>query len=521
MVWRYASGLRAFLAETLDDDDCARMVRDRLSERSAAFVHLLRHAVFGNPLSPYRRLFDHAGLAFADIERLVASLGVEGALLELMERGVYVTLDEFKSRQPIRRPGLEFLAAPSDFDNPLNRVHYESRTGGSRGPRVRIPVDLELLAHEAAETGLFLAEFGLAQAPAGMWRELPPGMVGIKNWLRHAKLGRRIEKWFTQRKPIGRLEDVTFHAFTLISRGLGRALGAPMPVPEHVPPGQAVRIARWMADVKRRGTPALMDTNASTGARICLAAVQANLDIAGSCFRLSAEPYTPARARLVEAAGCRAASFYAASEIGYIGLACGAPSHVDDVHVMTDKVALVQRRVGVGAASVNAVMLTALLPSCSKLMVNVDLGDHAVVEERHCGCLLDRLGFHLHAYDVRSYEKLTSAGITFLGADLIALVEELLPGKFGGTAVDYQFVESEDNGMPVVSLLVSPSVGPVSCDEVTAAVYRALAAVPGGGLMTGIWRDAGTLRVVRREPVVTGAMKLLPLHVLRGQGGDN
>ena len=101
-----------------------------------------------------------------------------------------------------------------------------------------------------------------------------------------------------------------------------------------------------------------------------------------------------------------------------------------------------------------------------------------------------------------------------------ALVEEVLPGTFGGTAVDYQFVESEDNGTPMVSLLVSPSVGPLSADEVTAAVYRALAAVPGGGLMTDVWRDAGTLRVVRREPIETGAMKLLPLHVLRGGRAD-
>jgi hypothetical protein len=38
--------------------------------------------------------------------------------------------------------------------------------------------------------------------------------------------------------------------------------------------------------------------------------------------------------------------------------------------------------------------------------------------------------------------------------------------------------------------------------------------------MTGVWRDAGTLRVVRREPIETGAMKLLPLHVLRGGRAD-
>ena len=264
-----------------------------------------------------------------------------------------------------------------------------------------------------------------------------------------------------------------------------------------------------------------MDTNASTGARICLAAKEEGLDISGSFFRVSAEPYTSAKAHLVKEVGCRAASFYSAAEIGYIGLACGNPEHVDEVHLMTDKVAMIQRRkeVGESGLEVGSFLFTTMLRCCPKLMLNVELGDYGIVSERSCGCLLDRMGFRTHIHDVRSFEKLTSAGTTFLGTEIIALVEEVLPARFGGSPIDYQFVEVEENGVPVVHLLVSPRLGPVPEQIMVETVLSVLRAVPGGSLMTGVWRDADTLRVVRSEPYTTGALKLLPLHILRGKFG--
>jgi hypothetical protein len=521
MFARYAIGLRDFFRSTLSEQECLRLVQDQLANRQQAFLQILQRGVYDNPRSPYRKLLEHAEVRLSDAERLVSLHGVEGALKELRDRGIYVSIDEFKTRKPIRRAGLEFSPRPRDFDNPLLIEHYESRTGGSRGSRTRLMIDLDLLTYEAAQTHLFLSEFGLSGAPAGMWRELPPGMVGIKNWLRYAKLGRGFEKWFAQRKPLARAEDVKFHLFTVASGVLGRLFGKPMPKPEHVRANAAARIARWMAQKKSQGLPALMDTNTSLGARISIAAKEQGLDISGSFFRFSAEPYTPARARLVEEAGCRAASFYSAAEIGYIGLACGDPEHVDEVHLMTDKVAMIQwpRRVAEDGASVDSFLFTTVLRSCPKLMLNVEIGDYGAVRERRCGCLLDRMGFHVHMHDIRSFEKLTSSGPTFLGTELIALIEEVLPARFGGNQVDYQFVEEEENGLPRVSLLVAPRLGRINECEVVETVLSHLRAVPSGGMMTDVWRDSDTLRVVRREPYSTGAMKLLPLHILRRTRG--
>jgi hypothetical protein len=517
----YAAGLRKYFQSALSEEECFRLVRDQLENRQEAFLQILRRGVYENPRSPYRKLLEHTGVRFPDAERLVSLHGVEGALEELCDRGVYVSIDEFKTRKPIRRAGLEFSPRPRDFDNPLLTEHYESRTGGSRGSRTRLMIDLDLLTYEAAQIQLFISEFGLAGAPMGMWRELPPGLVGIKNWLRHAKIGRGIEKWFAPRKQLARLEDVKFHVFTLTSGVLGRLFGKPMPKPEHVPPDAAGRIARWLAQKKSQGVPALMDTNASTGARICIAAKQEGLDIAGSFFRFSAEPYTAAKARLVEQAGCRAASFYSAAEIGHIGLACGEPEHVDEVHLMTDKVAMIQRprRVGESGPEVAAFLFTTVLRSCPKLMLNVEIGDYGIVRRRRCRCLLDRLGFDVHLHEIRSFEKLTSAGVTFLGTELIALVEEVLPGRFGGSPIDYQLEEEEEDGLPVVNLLVSPRLERIDEREVVETVLSRLRTVPGGGPMADLWRDGNTLRVVRREPYTTAALKLLPLHILGGKRG--
>jgi hypothetical protein len=150
-------------------------------------------------------------------------------------------------------------------------------------------------------------------------------------------------------------------------------------------------------------------------------------------------------------------------------------------------------------------------------MLNVESDDYSALERRSCGCLFDRLGLDAHLHDIRSYEKLTSEGMTFLGNDLIRLVEEVLPARIGGHPTDYQFVEGEDaDGLPRVELFVSPRVGP--CDEaaVVDTVIEFLNHLPrASGAFGERWREGRTLRVVRREPQATGASKVLALHVTR------
>ena len=169
-----------------------------------------------------------------------------------------------------------------------------------------------------------------------------------------------------------------------------------------------------------------------------------------------------------------------------------------------------------GFTPTESLVYTTLLPACPKLLLNVEMGDYGTLSERGCGCVWEELGMPVHLQGIRSYEKLTSAGMTFLGPELIRVVEEVLPARFGGGPTDYQFVEEEEGGLGRVSLVVSPRLGEVREQEVAEAVLRALEGCPGGELMAGVWRDGGTLRVRRQEPYSTAAAKILPLHLLRG-----
>ena len=148
-------------------------------------------------------------------------------------------------------------------------------------------------------------------------------------------------------------------------------------------------------------------------------------------------------------------------------------------------------------------------------MLNVESGDYGTLEERSCGCPWEELGYSKHLVGMHSYEKLTSEGVTFLGADLHYVLEEVLPARFGGSPIDYQFLEEEEAGMSRVSLLVAPRVGEIDERDVFETVLKTLRGVPGGREMTDQWRQGDTLRVVRREPYVTATAKILPLHILR------
>ena len=521
MAGRLMRDLKTFLQQPLSRDDSLRLLRDRLARREESFLDIMARAVFENARSPYRRLLDEAKIRFGDVEGWVRRDGVEGALGELYAAGVYVTLEEFKGRHPIRRPGLELPVQAHDFDNPLLLAHYEARSGGSRSAGTRARVDLALLAHEGAAQLVFLDAAGGLGRPMAIWRTALPSGAAMKNVLRHAKIGILPERWFSPSKLEFSRGLWRHWLFTRYVVAASRWWGRPIPVPEHTPLDQAHVVAGWLAEKKAQGTPAYLDAAVSSAVRVCLAARARGLDIAGTLFRVGSEPFTEARARVITESGCRALCHYALGEVGRLGVACTAPDAVDEVHVAADVVALIQRERQLDGAAVGALFCSTLHPAVPKLMVNVELGDYGVMSRRSCGCPFDRLGFDQHLHTIRSYEKLTSEGMHFVGTELLRLVEEVLPDRFGGDPTDYQLVEDEEepSGLPRVSLVVSPRLGEVDTEKLIATVLEELGSTAGGNgagsVMATHWRDARTLRVVRREPYATMAAKVLPLHVIK------
>ncbi|MGH2670444.1 MAG: hypothetical protein ACRDH5_15240, partial [bacterium] len=237
----------------------------------------------------------------------------------------------------------------------------------------------------------------------------------------------------------------------------------------------------------------------------------------GVQFITNGEPLTPGKAEEVCRAGARVASRYSMNEVGPVGVPCGVPAEADDMHLLTTTLAMIPSRRQFGDLTADALMLTSLAPTAPKLLLNVEVDDFAKIEQRRCGCLWDELGCRTHLADVRSFTKLTGEGTTLLGSNCVHILERVLPEAFGGSSVDYQLVEAEDEArLTRLYLLISPRVGPVQEAAVLRRFGEALEATasrPMGGKRT-IWEQAQTIRVLRRDPIATGMGKLLPFHTL-------
>jgi hypothetical protein len=145
------------------------------------------------------------------------------------------------------------------------------------------------------------------------------------------------------------------------------------------------------------------------------------------------------------------------------------------------------------------------------------MGDRGVLDSTACGCPVAALGWTTTLRSIVSFEKLTGAGMTFHDTDVVRILDETLPARFGGGAGDYQLVEDESpEGQPRLRLLVHPAVGTIEPRTVAAAFLAALGPTSdAAGVMARVWRDAGILTVERAAPRITRSGKVLHLHRAR------
>jgi hypothetical protein len=290
-----------------------------------------------------------------------------------------------------------------------------------------------------------------------------------------------------------------------------------LPAPARVPVTSPLAIARWMGEVLARGETPLLLTYSSLAVRLGRAAADAGIDLGGAELLLYGEPVTEARLSAVRGCGAVARPVYVTTETSRLADGCLTPAHPDDVHLFHDCHALIQP----GDEEIRpelparALLVSSLRRTAPLILLNVSMGDEAVVGERRCGCALDELGWSVHLHTIRSYEKLTAGGMTFLDTDVIPVLEEWLPARFGGGPTDYQLVEdSSAEGEARVRLLVHPSVGPLDAAAVAEAFLSRIGAGPGAARVMGlVWQDAQLLRVERRPPIMTSSGKILHLHV--------
>ena len=504
---RFAWRLRDYLRHTISLEEAEAIVKRSIEERESNFLRVVKKGIFGYPKSPYLPLLKLADCQMGDIEDMVHREGLDKTLLALREAGVYVTFEEFKGREPIVRHGKTISVRAHDFDNPYLSHYYEGRSGGSTGPGTRVRIDLDHIASAAPHYMLAFDAHGMLNLPTAIWLGTLPDGSGFIPILRNGRFGNMPRKWFstlTSRELRPSLKDrLATHFFVI----LGRLYGAPIPWPEPASLDQALKIARWVADTLRDQGPCLVITHVSRAMRVSIAARENGLDLTGATLMGGGEPPTPAKVREILKCGARWVPFYPFSEAGAVGMGCGHPLDGNDIHFFKDTLALIQsrRKVPGSNLTVDAFCFTTLLPTVPKLLLNVESDDYGLIETRRCGCPLERYGFTEHLRHTRSFRKLTGEGVTLVGSEMEQILEEVLPQRFGGSPLDYQLLEEEDeNGFTRLSLLVSPEIKITDEAAVVGTVLEALGRGSGAADMARVtWNQAKTLRVKRMKPILT------------------
>ena len=515
---RLALGLRGYLRGTVTLEESQRVVAERLRNRQQNFLSLVQKGIYQNPKSPYRKLLGAADCQFGDIESLVNKEGVEAALQKLLADGVYMSWEEFKGRKEVVRGGKHFSFNERDFDNPFLPVYYQAQSSGSRSAGTRTTFDLNRQADISHYRLLMLADNDVLGVHTGLWKPILPAPAGISTVLNYWKIGEPVDRWFS---PVdeGQVQASLTHrlATRYIIYG-SRLWGVKLAEPEYVGLEEAVKVARWVADTKQQFGACCFDSYVSPAVKLCQAAIENGLDIAGTKFFVGGEPLTQAKRRQIEAAGASVTPKFNISEIGKVGCGCSRAGATDDVHLFGDSMAAIQhrRRVEPTDIEVDAFLFTPLLPSTTKILLNVESDDYGVMETKSCDCLFGRLGFDKHLSSIRSFAKLTGSGMALIGTDLVRILEEALPARYGGTAADYQLLEEEDGqGQTHLSLVISPEVGAVDEDDAIATMLRELRRVPHPGRLTaGVWAGARILQVKRMQPV-SSMGKVSTLHLTK------
>jgi len=515
---RLAWDLRGFLRNTITLEQSKQVLSARLQNREKNFLSLVRKGIYGNPGSPYLKLLKIAGCEFEDIENMVNRDGIEAALHELVAAGVYLSWEEFKGKKDVIRGGNHFSFRERDFDNPFLSSYYYVQSSGTRSAGTRTQFDLRHRSDISYYFPPSLATVNALDVPMGMWLPILPSSAGISGLLHNWSAGRPIVRWFS---PIGESQVQASLQDRLATRYIiygGRLWGAKLPKPEYVSLGEAGKVAQWMAETKKQFGGCSLTSFISLMVKVCQAAMENRLDISGTHFFGGGEPLTEAKRKQIEAAGATVSPRYWISEIGLIGCSCPDARTADDVHLLNDSVALIQRRRQVENTDiyVNAFLFTGLLPSTPKIMLNVESDDYGVLESRGCGCLFREMGFKEHLYNIRSFAKLTGSGMTIIGSDFVRILEEVLPHKYGGAATDYQLLEEEDErGQTSLCLIISPDVGAVDEGGVIDTVLEELRQnAYGGKLAAGFWSQVNTLCVKRMHPKSSSG-KIATLHLMK------
>jgi hypothetical protein len=528
--YRFIDGLRRFAKARMQPEEAVAtaraFIRKRVAARESNFLNLVARGVFEYSRSPYLKLLQSRKIGFDDLKSWVSKDGIEAALRTLASEGVHFTVDEFKGKVPVIRKGIQFQCDERMFDNPFLSCAYEVRSGATRSAGTRVRIDFDYLHQRSLYDALLLDIHGCLRAPIANWFPVFPGAPGINSSLRFAHIGNAARRWFSQVAADDLRVNWEKRWGTKLIFGVSRFCGNPLAGPEFVGLNDARKIAEWAAQELEQHANCVIYTFAASAVRVCIAASEANRSIRGAKFLVTGEPLTPQKRSEIESSGALAVPVYGISEAGVIAAGCGQPhSESDHCHLYNDTTAIITHRhsVAYSDATVDTYLFTSILYECPKLLLNVGMGDYGAIDTCACECGFEKVGFNTHLSNIRSYEKLTGEGVTFVDTDFIRIIEKKLPERFGGRSTDYQLVEEEDGrGFTHLSLVISPRVGQIDEGEVLRRFMGLLKQgedSPESWAQSGteMWKQSGMVRVVRDFPISTASGKILPFHLSKAR----
>ena len=113
----------------------------------------------------------------------------------------------------------------------------------------------------------------------------------------------------------------------------------------------------------------------------------------------------------------------------------------------------------------------------------------------------------------------SARGVSLLGSEMCHILEEVLPARFGGSPLDYQLEESDEDGYTRLILVVSPRVTIPDENRVIDLILHELGQINAAAdVARAFWQQGNTFRVRRGEPYTTSRGKqslLVKLHAGR------
>jgi hypothetical protein len=510
---KMALGLyRRARARELGDPEAA--VREQVRNRERNWLEKLRKVVFADSENPYHHMFRLAGCGYEEVAAMVSRNGLEKTLERLLEAGVYLTHDEFKLKTPLVRGGRRIAVHERSFDNTLVKADMESRSSGSRSKGTYNRRNIQYDLYREARHAMIERELGMTGRPEVAIKPILPSAQGFSSAFMAWRQQRPFPAWFA---PDDRgCNSIHYRVVTNLFVTELRMLGIPFPYPTYLGHNDFTAAAELVARLCAEGHPPVVSGMVSPLVRVAAAAAEKDLDIGGSLFLPAGEAVTDAKRATIEAAGGKVYPRYIVSEVGTIGQACSRMKTGNDVHLFPDGVAVIvrQRKAPLSEVEVDSLMFTTLLPFSSRVLINLEADDAGLLVPRRCDCLFSSLGSTMEVRGIYSYGKLTGQGITLIGTDVVRVLDEDLPRRFGGVPGDYQLVEMETGLQTQMILRVSPRVGAVSREEVRQVFLSRLTRFYGGHIARRMWTQSEGLVVEIAEPIAGSSGKILPLHLL-------